>query len=391
MAREHYETLGVATEATQDAIKRAYRKKALEAHPDRNPNDPKAAEKFKKISQAYEILGDAQKRQLYDRHGDQAFSQGGGFPSGGGAQFESMDEALRTFMGAFGSGGGDGGSIFDFFGKSSGGERRGATRGANRKISLEISLSEAFNGAEREVALTTWNSCTTCSGSGAATEGGVRTCVQCGGSGEVVQNRGFFAMASTCSRCRGEGKIISNPCRKCSGQGRMRERQNVKIKVPAGIDSDMQLRMAGFGDAPEGRGPKGDLFVQFQVQAHDLFTREGDNLVIALPLTMTEACLGCKKEIPTFKSICKLSIPEGTQSGKLLSVRGEGFPSVHGRSRGNLHVKLAVEIPKNLTAHQKDLLEQFANLQTPQQYEKKTSFLERIKVFFSKEKNASKK
>lgn len=388
MPREYYETLGVATEATQDEIKRAYRKKALEAHPDRNPSDPRAAEKFKKISQAYEVLSDVQKRQLYDRHGDQAFSQGGGSGAGA-AHFESMDDALRTFMGAFGSGEGGGGSIFDFFGGRSSGQAQNA-KGSSKKIALEISFAESFMGTEREVALTAWASCSSCSGSGAATQGGVRACVQCGGSGEVVQNRGFFAMASTCPRCRGEGKIISNPCRKCSGQGRLRERQTVKVRIPAGIDTGMQLRMPGHGDAPEGPGARGDLYVQFQVRPDEIFKREGDHLVITLPLTFTEACLGCKKEIPTYRSICKVTIPEGTQPGKLLSVKGEGFASVHGHNRGNLHVKISLEVPKGLTSDQKALLQRFSEQETPKQYEQKKTFSDRIKIFFSRQKSSSK-
>ena len=254
MSRDYYQTLGVQSQATQDEIKRAYRKRAMESHPDRNPDDPQAADKFKVISQAYEVLSDPQKRQLYDRHGEQAFAQGGsGQP--GGAQFESMQDALRTFMGAFGSE--KNSSFFDFFGGEGGSAREEMVRGASKKIRLEISFAEAFKGAKREAIIPTWLACESCSGSGAATPGAIRTCVQCGGTGEIVQNRGFFSMASTCPRCRGEGQIISNPCKKCSGRGRLRERQKVTINVPAGVNTGMQLRMAGQGDAPEGKGSKG--------------------------------------------------------------------------------------------------------------------------------------
>lgn len=382
MSREYYTTLGVSSDATQDDIKRAYRKKAMHSHPDRNPDDPHAADKFKKISQAYEVLSDPQKRQLYDRHGEQAFSQGGG-PTGG-AQYESMDEALRTFMGAFGSSGRGGGSIFDFFGGGGAdGSSEQATRGADKKVRLELSFADSFKGSKRDVVIPAWIFCGTCSGSGAATPGAKRPCVQCGGSGEIVQNRGFFSMASTCPRCRGEGSIISSPCKKCDGRGRVRERETVKVTIPAGIGDGMQLRLAGHGDAPEGGGPRGDLYVQIQVRAHEIFERDGDHLVVTLPLTFAEAALGCKKEIATFRSICKLAIPEGTQPGKVLSVRGEGFPSVYGRSRGNLLVKVQVEIPHNLSDQQRDLLRQFSECETPNQYQRRQEFTEKLRIFFS--------
>lgn len=381
MSRDYYQTLGIQTQATQDEIKRAYRKRAMESHPDRNPDDPRAAEKFKEISQAYEILSDPQKRQLYDRHGEAAFAQGGGGHPGG-AQFESMQDALRTFMGAFGTERES--SFFDFFGRGeAGGSREEVSRGASKKIRLEISFAEAFNGTKREVLIPTWITCATCSGSGAASPGAARTCVQCGGTGEIVQNRGFFSMASTCPRCRGEGRVISNPCKKCSGQGRLRERQKSTITIPAGVNTGMQLRMAGQGDAPEGRGPRGDLYVQIQVQPHQFFERDGDDLIIELPLTFVEAGLGCTKEIPTFRNICKVAIPDGTQSGKVLSVRGEGFSSVYGRGRGNLLVTIKVIIPRKLTTEQKCLLKRFAEAETSSQYEQKQAFEEKLRVFFT--------
>ncbi len=383
MSREYYTTLGVASDATQDDIKRAYRKKAMHSHPDRNPDDPQAAEKFKKISQAYEVLSDPQKRQLYDRHGEQAFTHGGG-PAASGPQFESMDDALRTFMGAFGSSGGGGGSIFDFFGGSgSGPDTERTARGASKKIRLDVSFADSFKGVKKEVTIPAWVICSTCSGSGAATPGAKRSCVQCGGSGEIVQNRGFFTMATTCPRCRGEGSIISNPCKRCDGRGRQREREAVSISVPAGISDGMQLRIAGYGDAAEGGGPRGDLYVQMHVQPHEIFERDGDNLVLTLPLTFSEAAVGCKKDISTFRSICKLAIPEGTQPGKVLSVRGEGFPSVYGRGRGNLLVKIQVEIPQKLTEKQRDLLRQFSESETPNQYKRRGELMEKLRVFFS--------
>ena len=383
---DYYEILGLSRSASQDEIKKAYRKSALKYHPDRNPGDAQAEKKFKEISEAYEVLSDDKKRQIYDQYGADAVRNAGmGAGPGAHGGFSSMEEALRTFMGAFGGGGGGGGeSIFDsFFGFDS--EADGEARqGASKKMNLSISFEEAMKGIEKEVALTNYVSCTTCDGSGAASASGIKRCTRCKGSGQVHQSRGFFSMTSVCPQCYGKGKTITDPCGSCRGEGRVKEKQHIKIKVPAGVDTGMRLRMSGYGDAGEGGGPAGDLYVFISVEPHSVFEREGDDVYVELPLSFSEAGLGCKKELPTpHGGSCRINIPEGTQTDKILRVKGEGSPNVHGRGRGDMLVKVSVETPVNLSEKQKELLRQFGELEKEQNSPRKRSFLDKLKVFFS--------
>jgi len=387
---DYYEVLGLARSATQEEIKKAYRKGALKYHPDRNPGDSQSEKRFKDISEAYEILSDEKKRQIYDQYGADALraGAGGGGPGGGHAGFSSMEEALRTFMGAFGGGGGGGGrgdSIFDsFFGGDSEGSDDQGQQGVSKKMNLTISFEEAMRGVEKEVVLNNFVPCSQCSGSGAATASGTKKCTRCQGSGQVHQSRGFFSMTSVCPQCYGKGKTITDPCLDCRGGGRVKKKQPITIKVPAGVDTGMRLRMSGYGDAGEGGGPSGDLYVFISVDPHSVFQREGDDVYIELPLSFSEAALGCKKELPTpHGGSCRITISEGTQSGKTLRVKGEGAPNVHGRSKGDMFVKVAVETPVALSQPQKELLRQFAELEKEQNSPHKRSFFEKIKVFFS--------
>lgn len=381
----YYEVLGLARSATSDEIKKAYRKNALKYHPDRNPGDAEAEKKFKEISEAYEVLSDEKKRQIYDQYGADALKGAGGMGGPGGhAGFSSMEEALRTFMGAFGGGGGGGESIFDsFFGFESGGEE-GERQGASKKMNLSISFEEAMQGVEKEVALNNYAPCSQCEGSGAASPSSVKKCSRCRGSGQIHQSRGFFSMTSVCPQCYGKGKTITDPCSECRGDGRVKKKQHIKIKVPPGVDTGMRLRMSGYGDAGEGGGPSGDLYVFISVEPHSVFQRDGDDILVELPLSFSEAALGCKKELPTAHgSSCRISIPEGVQSGKVLRVKNEGAPNVHGRGRGDMLVKVIVETPINLNEKQKELLRQFGELEKEQNSPRKRSFLDKIKVFFS--------
>ncbi|MES2272802.1 MAG: molecular chaperone DnaJ [Chlamydiota bacterium] len=388
--KDYYATLGIAREATPEEIKKAYRKKALESHPDRNPGDPKAEALFKQISEAYEVLSDDGRRRIYDQYGEEGLKGagpgggGGGFPGG----FSSMEEALRTFMGAFGTGGRSGGneSIFDsFFGgggfeADGGGERRGTSKKATVKISFE----EAARGIEKEIAISNYASCETCHGSGAKSKNSIKTCTTCQGKGQIYQNRGFFSMSSTCPHCNGAGQVITDPCKTCSGAGRIKEKQRIKIRIPAGVDNGMRLKMSGHGDAGESGGPAGDLYVYIEVEAHPAFQREGDDVYLELPITFTEAALGCKKEVPTpLGETCRIQIPEGTQSGKLLRLSGKGFPNVHGQGQGDLLIRTTVETPIKLSEKQKNLLRSLEELETPQNNPRKGGFLDKIKVFFS--------
>lgn len=378
----YYEILGVAKTATPEEIKKAYRKKALQYHPDKNPGDAKAEKHFKEISEAYEVLSDAQKKEIYDRYGAEALKGASGMGGGPGAHpggFSSMEEALRTFMGAFGGGE----SIFDSFFGGGGPARGGAQAGASKKVTITLSFEEAARGVEKELAVSAYHSCEKCSGRGSATSDGVKRCKRCDGTGHVVQNRGFFSMSTTCPDCHGEGQVVTNPCKECSGSGRIKDKRKVKVTIPAGVDTGMRLRMAGQGDAGEGGGPAGDLYIFIEVEPHPVFQRQGDDITVQVPITISEASLGAKKEIPTLSGgTCRLTIPEGTQSGKTLRIKGEGIPNVHGQGKGDMLVTLIVETPTKLSDKQKELLKEFAETEAPANFPSRRSFWEKLKSFF---------
>lgn len=386
----YYEILEIQKNATADDIKKAYRKKALKYHPDRNPGDPEAEKKFKEISEAYEVLSDDKKRQLYDRFGKDGVSgahMGGG---GGGAGFASMDEALRTFMSAFGGmGGGGNETIFDFFGGGGGGEHsataaRTHRQGASKRVNLTISFEEAARGVDKELNITNYVACATCKGRGAESAAGIKKCSRCNGNGHVFEQRGFFSMSMACPQCHGEGQVITDPCKSCKGQGLVKEKQHVKVHIPAGVDNGMRLKMSGYGDAGQGGGPSGDLYVFINVEPHQIFEREGDDLTLDLPISFPEASLGCKKDVPSiFGRSCRITIPEGTQNSKVFRVKGEGFPNVHGSGKGDMLVKIFVETPTKLSDKQKQLLEEFSKLEEPKNIPKSQGFLDKIKSFFS--------
>ena len=391
MTQDYYATLGVARDATPEQIKKAYRKKALECHPDRNQDNPQAEEEFKCVSEAYEVLSDENRRRVYDQYGEEGLKgagMGGGFP-GDGSGFSSMEEALRTFMGAFGGGGrggrGGGESIFDsFFGGDGYEEEASPRKGTSKKTTIRISFEEAAKGVEKELAITNYVTCETCHSSGAKSPNDIKTCSQCQGKGQVFQSRGFFSMSSVCPQCSGSGKVITNPCKSCHGRGRIKEKQKIKAHIPAGIDTGMRLRMAGFGDAGEAGGPPGDLYVYIEVQPHEAFTRDGDDVYLDLPITFTEACLGTKKDVPTLLGQqARLNIPEGTQNGKLLLVSSKGFPNVHRQGHGDLLIRITVETPVKLSAKQKEILREFEKTESPQNHPRKKTFFDKLKGFFS--------
>lgn len=379
---EYYETLGISKNATADEIKKAYRQKALKYHPDKNPGNPEAEQQFKDISEAYEVLSDEKKRQIYDRHGTAGLNGPGGHYGGHG--YETMDEALRTFMGAFGAGGE---SVFDFFGGGGGDFNGNSSRvhqGASKRVNLTVSFEEAAKGVDKELAVSNYVSCSSCHGSGSASAKGVKTCSKCKGRGQVFEQRGFFSMTTPCPDCRGEGKTITDPCKECRGEGVVKQKQHIKIHIPAGVDSGMRLKMGGYGDAGQGGGPPGDLYVFVTVETHDLFERQGNDILLDLPISFTEAALGCKKEVPSlFSHTCRVTIPEGTQNGKVFRVKGEGFPSVHGHGKGDLLIRIFVETPTHLNTKQKEVLQEFGTLEGASNLPKREGFLDKIKGFFS--------
>ncbi|SCA58524.1 Chaperone protein DnaJ [Chlamydiales bacterium SCGC AB-751-O23] len=378
---EYYQTLGISQSATAAEIKKAYRKLALKYHPDKNQGDDETAQCFKEISEAYEVLSDEKKRQIYDQYGKEALN--GAMGAGGQEGFSSMEEALKTFMGAFGGMGGD--SIFDSFFGGGGPESSRAKVGASKKASLSVTFEEAATGTSKEIMIYNYSNCGSCQGSGAASANGVHGCSQCGGSGQVFQTRGFFSMSSTCPSCSGEGQVITDPCKTCQAQGRIKEKETISVQIPAGVDEGMRLKMSGRGDAGHNGGPPGDLYIFIHLKDHDVFYREGDDAILELPVSFTEATLGCKKDIPTLlRETNRITIPAGTQPGKVLRVKGKGFPNVHQHGKGDLLVKVALETPVNLDSEQKKLLEAFQNLETEKNNPRKQSFWDQMKNFFSK-------
>jgi molecular chaperone DnaJ len=380
---DYYTVLGIDRNATPEEIKKAYRKKALKYHPDKNPGDSEAEANFKKISEAYEVLSDENKRNIYNQYGEDGLKGAhmGGHHGGG---FSSMDEALRTFMGAFG-GGTD--SIFDsFFGfESSESPNMRAQKGTSKKINLTISFEDSVNGVEKRIAIQNLCNCEKCNGLGASSNKDISTCSTCKGKGQVFQSRGFFSMSSTCPSCHGNGKVITKPCSSCGGIGKVKKKETITVKIPAGVDSGMRLKMAGYGDAGDSGAPNGDLFVYIEVEDHQAFKRDNDDIYIELPLTFSDAALGCQKEIPSpHGKTCKINIPEGTQNGKLFRIRNQGIPNVHGQGIGDLLVIVHVETPVKLSKKQKELLSNFQELESDQNHPQKKGFFDKLKVFFSK-------
>ncbi len=388
MATDYYDILNLQRSASADEIKKAYRKKALECHPDRHPNDPKAEATFKKVSEAYEVLSDDNKRRIYDQYGAEGLKgagmggPGGGFPGGG---FSSMEEALRTFMGAFGGGGGGGESMFDSFFGGGFGDQEESRRGTSKKTTIRVTFEEAAKGVEQEITITNFITCKSCGGSGAKSKQSIKICNTCQGKGQTIQNRGFFSMASVCPQCNGAGQTITDPCKECKGEGRVKEKQKITIRIPPGVDNGMRLKMNGYGDAGTSGGPAGDLYVYIEVEPHALFQREGDDVLFELPISFTEAALGCKKEIPSpLGETQRITIPEGTQTGQVLRVSGKGLRNVHGQGKGDLLIHVVVETPVKLSSKQKELLRSFEEDLQPENHPSKKGVFDKLKGFFSK-------
>ncbi len=342
--RDYYEILGVSNSASDDEIKKSYRRLAMKHHPDRNKNDTDAETKFKEAKEAYEVLKDTEKRATYDRFGHDGLKAGRGGHRGFGAE---------GFGDIFG----------DVFGDIFGGARRGGGpqvyRGADLGYDLKLDLETAVSGDSVEIDVPTRVSCETCAGSGAKKGTKPATCSSCGGAGQVRMQQGFFSIQQTCPTCKGVGTIIADPCDKCHGRGRVRKTRTLSVKIPAGIDDGDRIRLSGEGEAGRNGGPAGDLYVELRVKPHKIFSRDGANLSCEVPVSIATATLGGEVELPTLNGVVALKIPVGTQSGKIFRLRGKGVTTVRDPRRGDLFAEIAIETPINLTAEQKELLEKF--------------------------------
>lgn len=381
--RDYYEVLGVSRTANTEELKKAYRKLAVKYHPDKNPGDKTAEEKFKELGEAYDVLMDPDKRAAYDRMGHAAFAQGTAGPAGGGMG-GGFHDPFDLFREVFGAGGG--GGIFEqMFGGMGGGAGGGdgRQRGADLRYDLQIRLEEAAFGCEKEIEINKLDACQKCNGSGAEPGSKATTCPTCHGRGQVIASRGFFQVAQTCPRCRGTGQIISKPCKACNGEGRAQARTRIKLKIPAGIDDGSRLRSSRNGEAGLRGGPPGDLYVVIHVKEHAVFEREDENLFCEVPIRFTTAALGGEASIPTLEGKATLKIPAGTQSSTVFKLRGKGIPVLNTSQRGDLLVRVLVEVPTKLGAEQRKKLEEFAELCGDENTPLHKSFFEKAKEWFS--------
>jgi molecular chaperone DnaJ len=374
--RDYYEVLEVERSSAEDEIKRSYRKLAVRFHPDKNPGDHEAEERFKELGEAYDVLMEPQKRAAYDRYGHAAFQQGG---MGGGGGFHDPFDLFRE---VFGAGGGSGG-IFDHFFGGGGGDASGRQRGSDLRYDMQITLEEAAFGAEKEIEIRKLDACESCDGSGAQKGSKAVTCPTCRGRGQVVASRGFFQVAQTCPQCHGTGQTIEKPCKSCQGEGRVEKTSRVKIKVPAGIDSESRLRSSGGGEAGLRGGPSGDLYVVLHIKEHDVFVRDGMDLRCEVPLPFTTAALGGEIRVPTLEGAVSLKIPAGTQSGVVFRVRGNGMPGLRSASRGDILTHVQVEVPTRLNAEQREALAKFSELCGADNSPIHKGFYERLKDLFT--------
>jgi molecular chaperone DnaJ len=372
--RDYYEVLGVDRNADADEIKKAYRKLALKFHPDRNPHDKSAEEKFKELGEAYEALNDPQSRAAYDRFGHAAFDPRARGPGAGGG-FHDPSDIFREVFG--------GGSIFDdLFGGSERQTPGGGQRGDDLRYDMEISFVEAARGCEREITLSKPAPCDACGGSGAERGATTKTCPTCRGRGQVVTSRGIFSLATTCPQCGGRGRIIDKPCRPCGGSGRRERAAKITIKIPPGVDTGARLRSSGNGEAGVQGGPAGDLYIVLHVKPHEIFRRDGDDLLCEIPISFAQAALGADVEVPTLDGPAPVKVPPGTQSGAVFRLKGRGVRNVQGHGSGDLLARVQVEVPTRLNSAQKAKLEEFARLCDESVHPLGKSFLDSARRIF---------
>ncbi len=369
--RDYYDVLGVGRSSSTDELKKAYRKLAIQCHPDKNPGDKKAEERFKELSEAYEVLSDPQKKQMYDQFGH------AGLGGGAGAGFEGFSGSINDIFG-------------DIFGDLFGGGARGG-RGRHRahgrpgsdlRTSVDISFEEAAFGVEKTITIPRTSRCETCTGSGAKPGTHAETCSQCQGRGEMSFQQGFFAITRPCSRCEGTGQFIPTPCMDCRGSGQIKKRSQIALKIPAGIDTGQKLKLTGEGEAGERGGPSGDLYVVVQILEHDFFERDGADVLCEVPITFAQASLGTEIEVPSLEGKVKLKIPAGTQSHQVLRMKHKGIARLGGSGRGDQRVRLIVEIPTRLSHEQRSLIEQFDKTNLAPSHPMHQSFFDKVRNLF---------
>lgn len=376
--RDYYEALGVARNASDSEIKKAYRRMAMKYHPDRNPGDKEAEVRFKEAKEAYEILSDPQKRAAYDQFGHAGVDPSAGMGGAGGPGGPGGPDFADIFSDVFGD-------IFGGGGRRAGGGGRRVFRGADLRYNLELSLEDAVRGTEVQIRVPTQEVCDACDGKGTKEGSQPETCPTCKGHGDVRIQQGFFSVQQTCPRCGGSGSVITDPCRKCGGRGRVQSQKTLSVRVPAGVDTGDRIRLSGEGEPGENGGPPGDLYVQIMVREHEFFQRDGANLRCEVPISVTKAALGGEVEVPTLDGRVNLRIPAGTQSGKVFRVRGKGVKPVRGGPQGDLLCRVHVETPVNLTKKQKELLEEFGRTMddTGDKHTPRTSsWLDKARKFF---------
>lgn len=368
--RDFYEVLGVPRDADEKTLKSAYRKLAMQYHPDRNPDDAAAEAQFKEVNEAYDTLKDAQKRAAYDRFGHAAF-ENGGFGGGGGFGAHSHDFASTMS------------DIFEeFFGMGGGRRSGGRERGADLRYNLDITLEEAFSGKTVEIAVPTSVTCTACSGSGAKPGTSPTACRTCGGAGRVRAAQGFFTLERTCPTCQGRGQVISDPCTSCGGAGRTTQERTLSVNIPAGIEDGTRIRLAGEGEAGLRGGPPGDLYIFLSIKPHEFFQRDGADLYCRVPISMTTAALGGQFDVPTVDgATTRVKVPESTQTGKQFRLKGKGMPVLRSSQFGDMYIQVTVETPTNLTKRQRELLAEFERESSGENNPESTGFFARVKDF----------
>ena len=363
--RDYYEVLGVSRTATDQELKSAYRKLAMNSHPDRNPGDQAAEERFKEAAEAYGVLSSAETRARYDRFGHAGVSSSAG---GAGGDFGGFEDILGDLFG-------------DLFG-GRGRSRSGPQRGSDLRYDLEISLEQAATGHKMQIDIPRLELCDTCKGSGAAPGTSPVVCNLCGGAGQVRYQQGFFSVSRTCSQCRGNGRIITSTCKSCRGEGRIENNHQLEIRIPAGVDTGARLRVAGEGEAGSAGGGRGDLYVVIHVKEHELFERQGNNLYVNVPVTFSQAALGAEIPVPTLDAEEVISIPEATQTGSIFRVSGKGIVSLQGHGRGDLYVVVTVMTPSRLTREQRRLLEQLSSIEEKQKEKPARNIASKVKDIF---------